>query len=51
MVKKTPYERLSAAGERGSESGVSVSIHWRRGGWALAAAIAAIVVGRVLGLL
>lgn len=50
MVKKTPYERLSAANERG-ESGVSVSIQWKRGGWALAVAIATIVVCRVLGLL
>jgi hypothetical protein len=30
------------------DSGVSVSIYWRRGGWMLAALIAAIVVARVL---
>ncbi|MBK7875444.1 MAG: hypothetical protein IPJ77_06795 [Planctomycetes bacterium] len=32
-------------------SGVSVSIRWRRGGWALAAVIAALVLARVLGFL
>ena len=33
------------------DAGVSVSIYWRRGGWMLAALIAAIVIARVLGFL
>ena len=31
------------------DSGVSVSIHWKRGGWALAAVLAALGAARLLG--
>ena len=44
--RKTHYARISAA----EDSGVSVSIRWKRSGWALAAALVTIVVARLLGL-
>ena len=50
-MKTTRKTAEQAGGERDDASGVSISIRWWHGGWALAVVIAAVVIARVLGFL
>jgi hypothetical protein len=50
-MKTTSKKTAPADGEREDGSGVSFSIRWWHGGWAVAVLIAAVVIARVLGFL
>jgi hypothetical protein len=50
-MKTTRKKTQLAGGEHEDGAGVSISIRWWQGGWALAVVIAAVVIARVLGFL